>query len=118
MPPAVLPGGAYNAAFKTLMALCGIAALFCVVLILVTIGVRGRRLYATAGPFARSPLAVGPISLNTYDLFPAALTVAAPAALLRKREVLAFGLLGLAVTAKLYPLVLIPLVTTYVWQAA
>ncbi len=36
MPPAVLPGGAYNAAFKTLMALCGIAALFCVVLILVT----------------------------------------------------------------------------------
>ena len=29
MPPAVLPGGAYNPAFKTLMALCGIAALFC-----------------------------------------------------------------------------------------
>ena len=118
MPPAVLPGGAYNAAFKTLMALCGIAALFCVVLILVTIGVRGRRLYAAAGLFALSPLAVGPISLNTYDLFPAALTVGALAALLRRRELLAFGLLGLAVTAKLYPLVLVPLALLYVWSAA
>ena len=118
MPPAVLPGGAYNAAFKTLMALCGIAALFCVVLVLITAGVRGRRLYAAAGLFALSPLAVGPISLNTYDLFPAALTVGALAALLRRRELLAFGLLGLAVTAKLYPLVLVPLAAMYVWSVA
>ena len=118
MPPAVLPGGAYNAAFKTLMALCGIAALFAVVLVLVTIGTRGRRLYAATGVFALSPLAVGPISLNTYDLFPAALTVGALAALLRRREFLAFGLLGLAVTAKLYPLVLVPLAAMYVWTHA
>jgi hypothetical protein len=118
MPPAVLPGGAYNAAFKTLMALCGIAALFCVVLVLVTVGVRGGRLYAGAGLFALSPIAVGPISLNTYDLFPAALTVGALAALLRRRDLLAFGLLGLAVTAKLYPLVLVPLAVLYVWTAA
>ena len=118
MPPAVLPGGAYNAAFKTLMALCGIAALFAVALVLVTIGVRGRRLYAAAGLFALSPLAVGPISLNTYDLFPAALTVGALAALLRRRDFLAFGLLGLAATAKLYPLVLVPLAATYLWALA
>jgi uncharacterized membrane protein len=88
------------------------------VLVLVTIGVRGRRLYAAAGLFALSPVAVGPISLNTYDLFPAALSVAALAALLRKREFLGFGLLGLAVTAKLYPLALVPLATMYVWSAA
>jgi hypothetical protein len=118
MPPAVLPGGAYNAAFKSLMALCGIAALFAVVLTLVTIGVRGRRLYTAAGLFALSPIAVGPISLNTYDLFPAALTAGALAALLRRRELLAFGLLGLAVTAKLYPLALVPLATLYVWSVA
>jgi hypothetical protein len=118
MPPAVLPGGAYNAAFKTLMALCGIAALFAVVLVLVTIGVRGRRLYAAAALFALSPLAVGPISLNTYDLFPAALTVGALAALLLRRDYLAFGLLGLAVTAKLYPLVLVPLAALYLWTLA
>jgi glycosyl transferase family 87 len=118
MPPAVLPGGAYNAAFKSLMALCGIAALFAVVLVLVTIGVRGRRLYVAAGLFALSPIAVGPISLNTYDLFPAALTVGALAAVLRRREVLGFGLLGFAVTAKLYPLVLVPLAAMYVWSVA
>jgi hypothetical protein len=118
LPPAVLPAGAYNAAFKTLMALCGIAALFAVVLVLVTLGVRGRRLYAAAGLFALSPLAVGPISLNTYDLFPAALTVGALAALLRRRDYFAFGLLGLAVTAKLYPLVLVPLAVLYLWSAA
>ena len=118
LPPAVLPGGAYNFAFKSLMALCGLAALFAVLLALATLGVRGRRLYAVAGLFALSPIAVGPISLNTYDLFPAALTAGALAALLRRRDLLAFGLLGLAVTAKLYPLVLVPPAAAYVWTVA
>jgi uncharacterized membrane protein len=118
MPPAVLPGGAYNAAFKTLMALCGIGALFAVVLTLVTLGVSRRRLYTSAGLFALSPIAVGPISLNTYDLFPAALTVGALAAILYRRDFLAFGLLGVAATAKLYPLVLVPLAAVYLWSIA
>lgn len=115
LPPAVLPADAYNFAFKSLMALCGLAALFAVVLIFDSLGVRGRRLYVAAGLFAVSPIAVGPISLNTYDLFPAALTVGALAAILRRRELLGFGFLGLAVTAKVYPLVLVPLVVAYVW---
>jgi uncharacterized membrane protein len=115
LPPALLPSGAYNFAFKSLMALCGVAALFAVVLILVTLGLRGGRLYAAAGLFALSPIAVGPISLNTYDLFPAALTVGALAALLCRRELLGFGLLGLAVTAKVYPLALVPLALAFVW---
>jgi uncharacterized membrane protein len=118
LPPAVLPAGAYNPAFKTLMALCGIAALFAVVLTLVTLGASKHRLYVAALLFALSPIAVGPISLNTYDLFPAALTVGALAAVLRRRELLGFGLLGLAVTAKLYPLVIVPLAAIYVWQVA
>ena len=118
LPPAVLPGGAYNAAFKTLMALCGIAALFAVVLTLVTLGASRHRLYAAAVLFALSPVAVGPISLNTYDLFPAALTACALAAFVRRREVLGFGLLGLAVTAKLYPLAVVPLAAIYVWSIA
>ena len=118
LPPAALPGGDYNFAFKALMALCGLAALFAIAVILVTLGVRGRRLYAAAGLFALSPLAVGPISLNTYDLFPAALTVGALAALLRRRDTLAFALLGLAVTAKLYPLAIVPLAAMYLWSVA
>jgi Glycosyltransferase family 87 len=100
------------------MALCGLAALLAVVLVLTKLGVRGRPLYAAAALFALSPLAVGPISLNTYDLFPAALTVGALAALLSRRDFLAFGLLGLAVTAKVYPLVLVPPAAAYVWARA
>jgi uncharacterized membrane protein len=84
----------------------------------VTLGASRRRLYAAAALFALSPIAVGPISLNTYDLFPAALTVGALAAVLRRRELLGFGLLGLAATAKLYPLVLVPLAVLYVWSVA
>lgn len=118
LPPAVLPAGAYNFAFKSLMALCGLAALFAVMLALTTLGARRNRLYSAAALLALSPIAVGPISLNTYDLFPAALTVGALAALLRRREPLAFGLLGLAVTAKLYPLVLVPPAAAYVWAVA
>jgi uncharacterized membrane protein len=118
LPPAVLPAGAYNAVFKTLMALCGIGALFAILLVLVTLGASRQRLYGAAALFALSPIAVGPISLNTYDLFPAALTVGALAALLRRRELLGFGLLGLAVTAKLYPLAIVPLAVIYVWSVA
>jgi uncharacterized membrane protein len=118
LPPAALPAGDYNFAFKSLMALCGLGALFAVTLALLSLGVRGRRLYAAAGLFALSPLAVGPISLNTYDLWPAALTAGALAALLRRRDLLAFGLLGLAVTAKLYPLVIVPPALIYVWAVA
>jgi uncharacterized membrane protein len=118
LPPAVLPAGAYNAVFKTLMALCGIGALFAVLHVLVTLGASRQRLYGAAALFALSPIAVGPISLNTYDLFPAALTVGALAALVRRREFLGFGLLGLAVTAKLYPLAIVPLAVIYVWSVA
>jgi uncharacterized membrane protein len=118
LPPAALPAGDYNFAFKSLMALCGLAALFAVVLALLSLGVRGRKLYGAAALFALSPLAVGPISLNTYDLWPAALTVGALAALLRRRGLLAFGLLGLAVTAKLYPLVILPPALVYLWVVA
>src|SRR5919109_1592122 len=100
------------------MAFCGLAAMLAVAVALVRLGARGRRLYGAVCLFALSPLAVGPISLNTYDLWPAALTAGALAALLGRRELLACGLLGLAVTAKLYPLVLLPPVVVYVWLTA
>jgi hypothetical protein len=118
LPPGVLPAGDYNFAFKSLMALCGLGALFAVTLTLLSLGVRGGRLYGAAVLFALSPLVVGPISLNTYDLWPAALTAGALAALLRRRDLLGFGLLGLAVSAKLYPLVIVPPALIYVWAAA
>lgn len=108
-PPALLPEDAYRQAFKVLMALLGIAMLCVAALILVRLGANARRLYGTLAVLALTPLALGPVSLNTYDLWPALLVAGAVCALLYDRPTLAFVLLGLAVTAKLYPLALLPL---------
>jgi uncharacterized membrane protein len=61
-----------------------------------------------------SPIAVGPISLNTYDAWPALLTVAALAALVAGSPVAAFALLGAAFAAKVYPVVLLPPAVVFV----
>jgi hypothetical protein len=109
VPPALLPEEAYRHAFKVLMALVGVAILIVAALILVRLGARPRRLYAALTALALAPLALGPVSLNTYDPWPALLVAGALCALLYQRPVLAFGVLGLAVTAKLYPAALLPL---------
>ena len=89
------------------MAACGVGAL-----VLLVVAMRGSlvRIAVAAGVVAVSPLIVGPVFLNTYDLFPALLTIAAVLAFLRDRERTAYVLLALAVAAKVYPLVLLPLV--------
>jgi hypothetical protein len=108
-PPALLPEEAYRHSFKVLMALLGVAAIFVAALILVRLGATSGRLYGALLALALSPLAIGPVSLNTYDVWPALLVVAALCALLYERPTLAFALLGLAVTAKVYPAALLPL---------
>jgi uncharacterized membrane protein len=108
----------YNAAFKSLMALCGIATIFLVALVLAELGASPGRLYAAVGLLAVSPAALGPISLNTYDAWPALLTVLALWLFLRGWELPAFAVLGLAISAKVYPLVLVPLACAYVWRRA
>jgi hypothetical protein len=108
LPPAFLPDDWYRHAFKLLMALLGVAMLFVAALILVRLRAGTRRLYGALGALAVSPLAIGPVSLNTYDLWPALLVAGAVCALLYGLPAVGFGLLGLAVTAKLYPLALLP----------
>jgi hypothetical protein len=108
-PPALLPEEAYRHAFKALMAVLGLATLVVAALILVRLGAGPGRLYGALGALALAPLALGPVSLNTYDAWPALLVAAAVCALLYERPTLAFVLLGLSVTAKLYPAALLPL---------
>jgi uncharacterized membrane protein len=95
------------------MAACGIGAL-----VLLVVAMRGSivRTAVAAGVVALSPLIVGPVFLNTYDLFPALLTIAAVLAFLRERERTAYVLLALAVAAKVYPLVLLPLALIETWE--
>jgi uncharacterized membrane protein len=116
LPPAAFGSSHYNAAFKCLMALCGAAMLLVVAFLLVRLGVSTIRLWVAVLLFALSPLALGPISLNTYDAWPALLTVGALALLLAGRDVAAFALLGAAFAAKVYPVVLIPPAAIFVWR--
>jgi 4-amino-4-deoxy-L-arabinose transferase-like glycosyltransferase len=115
LPPQTI-GSYYNPAFKALMALCGVGTLVLLVVLLVRLGASRHHLAAAAALFALSPLALGPISLNTYDAFPALLTVAALLALVLRRELVALGLLGAAFTAKIYPVVLVPAALLFVWR--
>ena len=78
-------------------------------------GTRGR-LWSALALLVVSPVAVGPISLNTYDAWPALLTIAAVALLLARRPVAAFAVLGLAFAAKVYPVVLLPPAAIFAWR--
>jgi uncharacterized membrane protein len=93
-----------------------VATLVLLALVLAELRASDRRVWTAVGLFALSPIALGPISLNTYDAWPALLTVLALWLLLRGRDLPAFGVLGLAVSAKVYPLVLVPIAAWLVWR--
>ncbi len=101
LPPfvAAAPFGDYAGAFAWVMAACGVA------LVLVVARIR----LAAAYVVALSPVLAGSLILSRFDLWPALLTAAAVAALLAERHRLGWALLGAAVAAKLWPLVLVPL---------
>jgi uncharacterized membrane protein len=96
--------------------LLGAATLVLVVLLLVRLGAARRHVVAATALLALSPLALGPISLNTYDGLPALLTVAALASLAWGWDLAALGLLGAAFAAKVYPAVIVPAALVYVWR--
>jgi uncharacterized membrane protein len=118
LPPAAVGSDHYSAAFKTLMALCGAATLLLVALLLARLGASVRRLWTAVLLLALAPVGLGPISLNTYDAWPALLTVAALGSLLVGWPVAALALLGLAFAAKVYPIVLLPPALVLVWRTA
>jgi uncharacterized membrane protein len=118
LPPFAFGSSHYNAAFKVLMALCGVAMLMLVAWLLARFGASSRRLWTGVMLLALSPIALGPISLNTYDAWPALLTVAALALLVAGRPVVALSLVGVAFAAKVYPVVLLPPAFLFVWRTA
>jgi len=116
LPPAAFGAGHYNAAFKALMALCGAATIVLVALLLVRLGASTLRLWTAVLLIALSPIALGPISLNTYDAWPALLTIVSLACLVAGFPAVALGALGLAFAAKVYPVVLLPPGLIFVWR--
>jgi uncharacterized membrane protein len=101
---AAAPFGDYAAAFAWVMAACGVTLVFVV----------ARIRPAAAFFVAFAPLLVGSLILSRFDLWPALLATAAVAALVAERHRLGWALLGAAVAAKLWPLVIVPL--ALVWS--
>jgi hypothetical protein len=118
-PPAALPvlllpalGGndsrAYARRFEGLMAGLGVA---CVVLVAALASSIWAPIFVAA-----APLALGSVYLSRFDLWPAALTLAAIGLLLSGRFRIGHGVLGVAVAAKLYPAALAPIAVAHVWR--
>jgi len=111
-PPGALPvfvaptwSSDYDATFGWLMAALGVCCLALVVL-------AGAPWWSVAF-VAVSPLLLGFLAVSRYDFWPAALLAGALAALLADRHRLGWGLLGAAAAAKLYPVVVVPVVVVW-----
>jgi hypothetical protein len=107
VPPAIVTDEHYRFAFKALMALIALGGLWCVARLLVELGAGPRRLALALGFLAVSPLMLGSVWLNSYDAWPAVLSVAALLALVFGFVAVAFACLGLAFAAKVYAAVLV-----------
>jgi hypothetical protein len=118
--PSALSGpghfGTYTRIFEALMGLCGMLAVGAVALTLVRLERRRLQLAAAVGLAGLGSLALGPVVLSRFDLWPATLTVGALALLVCERRRWAFAVLGLAFAAKLFPAVLLPPMLVYVWR--
>ncbi len=106
----------YSRVFELLMLACGAVASGLTGFLLVRQGAGPPRLVAGTLLAGLAPLALGPVVLSRFDLWPAALTIGALAGIVSGRRPLGFGLLGAAIVAKLYPAVVLPLAIAYVWR--
>ncbi len=114
--PSLIDGGgrSYRSMFEWLMMACGLALVGFTALC-----VRALRapplvpLLFVGGAW----LLLGSVVLTRFDLYPAAVTAAALAALLSGRWRLGAAVLGLAAAVKLYPAVILPLALVAAWRA-
>jgi len=107
-----LPRSHYVSWFKAFELLCAAAALGAVAFALA--GEPARRRYGAVVVAGIAPAAIGPIALNSFDLWPSALAAWAVALVVRGRPRWGLALLGAATAAKLYPALLAPALLTYV----
>jgi hypothetical protein len=108
----------FRRSFETIMWLCGAAALGAMAVVLRALRRSTLNVWTALCFAAITPLLLGSVVLSRFDLWPAAIVAAALAALVSGRLRLGHALLGLGVTAKLYPAVLVPLGVAFVWKRA
>jgi uncharacterized membrane protein len=115
LAPVALPGP-YYVAFHALIFVYAALALLAVAYLLVLLGASQRRVYAATIAAAVVPFALGAIAIDSLDYWPALFVTAGLAAVVAGRNRLGLGLLGFAIVAKLYAVVIIPLVLIWVWR--
>lgn len=112
LPVILAPGPAdegYFDRFRTLTLLLGAAVVVLLVAALFRVGASAAELAAAVLVFATVPRTLTPdLVFDRFDLWPAVLVLVAVVGLLTRRT-LGLAALGLAVAAKVYPLVLVPL---------
>ncbi len=106
----------YRAGFEAEMVVCGGLALLFVLAILLRLEAPPSRVALALGFASLFPLLLGSVVLSRFDLWPAALTVGALAALVAGRERLGSAALGLGFAAKIFPAALLPLALTRAWR--
>lgn len=107
-------GLGYNLAFKLTVAAAGVALVATLVGILHALRAGAPRTALTLGTAILTPVGLGAVVLNRYDLWPALLLALALLALLRGRPRLAFGLLAAGCAVKVYPVVALPVAAAHV----
>lgn len=106
----------FRRTFQTLMWICGAFAIGAMALVLRALGRPSVGVWAALVFTALAPLLLGSVVLSRFDLWPAAIVATALAALVTGRVRTGHALLGLGVTAKLYPAVLLPVGLAFVWR--
>jgi uncharacterized membrane protein len=108
--------GHYGRAFTRWMLRCGIVLAVLCAAVLATLRAPPVRTAISLELVGLSPVLLGVLFLSRFDLWPAVLTAGALLALLNGRDRLGAGVLGAAVSAKLYPAVLVPVGLVWVWR--
>jgi hypothetical protein len=121
--PAWLAGTAvsadrYRVAFQALMVVCGAVMAILSVVTLSRLTDRRRDVLIGGALLVAAPAVLGWTVVLRYDLWPAALTAATMLCVVLARYRIGAVFLGLAILAKVYPIVLLPLLAAYAWRNA